>query len=359
MDTQRFLKNEKGIALLLALTVVTVLIALSLALHQKMSTAFDTSVAWRRQTELTQMASSGIHVAMAMLVKDKHETRIDSVQEDWANPDMVTEAMSGIVFAEGGAISVEISDERSRIQVNALVSLPGHEFNPLQFKVWDRLLGIMVDQFEPLQDLDYMVMINSLKDWIDSGDDDAITGLSGAESSYYADLDPPYECRNAPLDNLGDLARIKGFPPELFSGGDGIIQLSDYMTVYGMVPFENGGYTFDGKININTASPVVLAALLPDDYETYYAQEIADYRTEKADETYVNDLTSSTWYKRVSGLEELNIDPELITTSSDLFRIISKASMDDSELVIETVVQRETIEKTGKWRCKILYWQIK
>lgn len=356
MNTARIFRNQKGIALLIALTVITVLIALSFALHQKMNTVFDASVAGRHQAELAQMASSGIHLAMAMLVKDKHETRIDSIQEDWADPDKVAEAMADIVFDAGG-LSVIISDERSRIQVNALVSLPGHEFNPPQFHLWDRFLGFMVDQYEPLQDLDYMILINSLKDWIDSGDDDAITGLSGAESSYYVDLDPPYECRNAPLDHLGDLARVKGFPPELLSGGDGVAQISDYMTVYGMVPSGNEAYTFDGKININTASAIVMAAILPEDYEIY-AQEIVDYRNETADETYVNDLFPKNWYREVTG-DDLELDEALITRSSDLFRITSRATMADAVLITEAVVQRETVGKTGKLRCKILYWQNK
>ena len=132
MNTARIFRNQEGIALLIALTVITVLIALSFALHQKMNTVFDASVAGRHQAELAQMTSSGIHLAMAMLVKDKHETRIDSIQEEWADSDKVAEAMADIVFDAGGLL-VTISDERSRIQVNALVSLPGHEFNPPQF----------------------------------------------------------------------------------------------------------------------------------------------------------------------------------------------------------------------------------
>jgi hypothetical protein len=32
------------------------------------------------------MASSGIQAAMAMLIKDKKESSIDSIQEDWADP---------------------------------------------------------------------------------------------------------------------------------------------------------------------------------------------------------------------------------------------------------------------------------
>ncbi len=50
------------------------------------------------------------------------------------------------------------------------------------------------------------MIINSLKDWLDSGDDDAITGLSGAESDYYEGLEPPYSCKNGPMDNLGEVA---------------------------------------------------------------------------------------------------------------------------------------------------------
>jgi general secretion pathway protein K len=214
----------------------------------------------------------------------------------------------------------------------------------------------MVDQYEPLEDLDYMVLINSLKDWIDDNDDDAISGLSGAESAYYMDLDPAYECRNAPLVHIGDLARVKGFPPELFSGNDDMPDASDYLTVYGETPVAGGKYAFDGKININTADTVVLAAILPEGYEIY-AQEIYDYRLEAVDESYVNNLSSSTWYRNVPGLEDLEIDEGLITTSSDIFRISATATLDDGVLTTTAVVKREPVEKTGKWHCKVLYWE--
>ena len=83
-----------------------------------------------------------------MLVKDKRESQIDSVQEDWADPEKVSEAMSDIDFDNGG-VTVAISDERSRIQVNALVMLPGHDFNPTQFLLWDRLPAHRGRQVQP------------------------------------------------------------------------------------------------------------------------------------------------------------------------------------------------------------------
>ncbi|WP_172683931.1 type II secretion system protein GspK [Desulfosarcina cetonica] len=72
--------------------------------------------------------------------------------------------------------------------------------------MWERLLEHVFSLFEAQPDSDPNMIINSLKDWLDSGDDDAITGLSGAESDYYEGLEPPYSCKNGPMDNLGEVA---------------------------------------------------------------------------------------------------------------------------------------------------------
>jgi general secretion pathway protein K len=355
MKPRRLIHNQKGVALIVALTVTTVLVALLIALHQKMKTAYDASTGVYRRTTMSQMTSSGIHTAMAMLAKDRRETKVDSLQEDWAAPEKIAETMDPIVFNEGD-VTVVISDERSRIQVNALVALPGHEFNAAQEQLWTRLLERMVTYYEPLENMEQSALIESLKDWIDSGDDDAITGLSGAESSYYMALEPPYECRNAPLDHLGDLARIKGFPPDLFSGGEDMPLISDLLSVHGAVESGPNEYGFDGKININTADVLVLAAVLPDGYETY-AQDMVDYRLESDTEGYINDLSSLTWYKAIPGLEDISINADIITNVSDIFRITATATLENATLTTVAVVEREPVDKTDKWRCKVLYWE--
>jgi general secretion pathway protein K len=236
-----------------------------------------------------------------------------------------------------------------------LVKLPGHDFNTAQEHLWIRLLEFLTNHYEPFEDLEYNTLIESLKDWIDSGDDDAITGLNGAESDYYLGLEPPYECRNAPLDHLGDLPRIKGFPADLSSAWEEMPSITDLLTVHGAVSVEDR-YTFDGKININTADVLVLGALLPDGYESY-AQDMVDYRLESDDEGYSNDLSSITWYKNISGLEDITIDADIITNASDLFRISATAAIDGAALTTTAVVRREAIERTGRWKCKVLYWE--
>lgn len=355
-ETIGLLKNNRGIALLITLTVITVLVAATLELHKRKRTAIVTSAAVRDRMTLIPMAESGIHAAMGMLVRDRIDSETDTIQEDWANPEKIDEVLGDIPF-DAGNLEVMISDERGRVQLNALVALPGHDFNPDQYHLWDRLLGYLKQADETLSEVDHNAIINSLKDWIDDGDDEAITGLTGAESSYYESLEPPYACRNAPLDHLGDLSRVNGITKQLLQAAEGQVNFLAYLTVQGAVPVDGGTYTYDGKININTAPLAVLAAVLPEDYDGF-APTIVDHRIEKSDDQYVNSLTGLEWYKDVPGLEDLSIKPELITNASDIFRIASTASLNGRTQTVEAIVQREKGRKTGKWRCRILRWQM-
>ena len=200
------------------------------------------------------------------------------------------------------------------------------------------------------------MIINSLKDWLDSGDDDAITGLSGAESDYYEGLEPPYSCKNGPIDDLGEVALIQGVTPELFAGAGGAAGLSSLLTVQGVSAVGDGRFTFDGKINISTANVAVLAALLPSE-NSDLAEALADFRVAKADETFTNTITNAQWYKNVPGAGGIAISPDLITVSSDLFRIVSTAKRNERTATVTVVIQREKEPVTGRWVCKTLIWQ--
>ncbi len=79
----KFLKNNHGIALLVTLSIVTVLIAASLEMNKKMRSAVFSAATTRDRITLMHMASSGVNLAAAMLVKDKKNSSSDSLQEDW------------------------------------------------------------------------------------------------------------------------------------------------------------------------------------------------------------------------------------------------------------------------------------
>jgi len=349
------MKNERGIALLVTLAIITILITVALELNRKVRSAVIVTAATRDRHTLLHMASSGIHAAMALLVKDKTASKTDSIQEVWADSEKMVELVGSILF-EDGSVTVNISDELGKISVNAIVEKPyHHEPNNRQLFLWERFLIHHISQDTSLEEIEPRSIINSLKDWLDAGDDDAITGLSGAESDYYQDLDPPYSCRNGPIPHLDELVKVKGITLELLYGVGEKPGISDFLTVHGMADSGEKRFAYEGKININTAEVPVLAALLPLEYGDL-AQRIYDFRQEKSGSIYLHDLTQPAWYRDIPGFSDIEIDPELITTSSDLFRIESVAILHEIKMTVTAVVQREKEKKTGRWRCRVLRW---
>jgi general secretion pathway protein K len=349
--------NNRGIALLLVISVTTILIATALEYNRRARFAVLSAAASRDRLTLSQMAASGIHAAMALLAKDRAESNIDSLQEDWADPEKINELLGEMPF-DDGTLSVSISDEMGRIQINALVTFPdSRNFNNSQLQLLERYLNSMRDATEEIpEDSQPTAIINSLKDWLDSGDDEAITGLSGAESAYYQDLSPPYQSRNGPIADINDLLLIKGITPELFYGSTDKPGMADVLTVYGMTPGAGTSFTFTGKININTAELPVLVSMLPSENEDV-ALAFFEWRQEAASGKDAPDLSDPAWYKNIAGFSAMNLDTNLITTASDLFRITSAAKVNDFALATTAVVQRLKSKTTGKWYCKILSWQ--
>jgi len=352
------LTNNRGLALLITISIMTVLIAGVLEWNRKMRTSVVVSATARDRVTLSYMAASGIHAAMAMLIKDKMDSDLDSLQEDWANPEKIDEAVRQVPF-ENGTVTFKITDELSKIQINALVRYPeGQQFNEAQRGLWDRFLRLLTAPKSYQEDTDPNAIINSIKDWLDSGDDEAITGLSGAESGYYQGLLPPYTCRNGLFYHLGELALVKGVTADLLNGAGGIPGISQYVTVHGITNTEEKKITLEGKININTAELPVLTSLLPSE-SSDIAQAIYDYRQETKDLKFIHDISKPTWYQDVPGAGGIQIDPDLITTQSDIFSIDADASLHAMKIRVTAVVQREKDKNSGRWGCRVLNWQTK
>lgn len=353
------LADRKGIAVIMAISVMLLMITVALELHVNERTNLLNSVVYKNRGVLNQMNAAGVHMGMAILIKDRLETEIDSVQEDWADPETLAAFLTEIPF-EQGQLTISIADEMGKIQVNALVNFPdGREFNESQRKMWERFsigLTALQEENESLEETDPLTIINSLKDWLDSGDDDAITGLSGAETDYYESLDPPYACKNGPFDHLSEVRLVKGILPEIFDGIGGAAGLSAYLTVYGAEKNGDQKFTYPGLININTAELPVISAMLPIE-SADFATLLVEYRVAVSGSQYTNDLTQPNWYKNVPGFGEGNLDSSLITLSSNIFQITATARLEDVKATTVAVVQREQDSESGRWQCKVLNWK--
>lgn len=357
INTRRGAKGEdgrRGIAVILALATMLMVVSVALELHITERNNMIGAAVSRDRITLQQMAASGVHIAMAVLLKDRQETESVSLQEDWADAETMAAIVDTFPF-EAGKLEVAVIDEMGKIQINALVQFPdGQNFNDSHRLLWERFAQLAIAADEELQHDDMLTLIHALKDWLDA--DDNITELSGAESDYYQTLDPPYEAKNGPLDHLSELLLIKGVTPEMFHGMAGIGGLSQYLTVFGAEKIGDQQFTFPGKININTAELPVLTAMLPFEYAEF-APLLIEHREATSGSVFTNELTRQDWYKQVPGMAGATIDPGLLTVTSDIFRIVASAEINDVRLTTTAVIERFKPSEMDPWQCKVLKWE--
>lgn len=314
-------KDEKGIALILTITLVGLIVLLTLQFSRSTRTGLYETVNFVDVIKLGAVAKSGFDCALAILYED--DAGVDSLQDDWASLNEYS-SLSAVLFDNDGMFQAEVTDLAGKIQINKLIITDGEkkgEYNEDQKALLARLLKN--DDFE-LEEEEIEDILDAIKDWID--EDDVVTNF-GAENSYYQYLDRPYSCRNAPFESLDELLLVKGITPKLFYGIEDetgkIPGISAYLTIHG-----------DGKININTADKVVLEAL-SEELDSTMIEEIVEYRND--DE---NDLSSPNWYKTALVTGEDYIDTTLITTRSSYFEIRSMGVKDSRSKGITAIVRR-------------------
>ncbi|MCP4115267.1 MAG: general secretion pathway protein GspK [Desulfobacteraceae bacterium] len=363
----RVANNKNGMALLICLAIIAVLAAAGLELGKRVRSATDHAIVLQDSFRAEEMALAGINLAMLLLEEDANANETDSVQETWADPEELGSAIASLGY-DTGNMTLSITDELGKIQINALLNeFPGHDFNTDQQQFWERFLALLISADKSEDTRSPVEIINCIKDWLDSKDDDLETGLSGAESAYYQALDPPYACANGPFDILDEIFLVKGVSKDMLTHEaiEGFeeeenepLGFSEAFTVFGMddiVP-EKGRYRFPGTININTANETILAALLPSGMEDQ-AGELAEYRVEKQEETgnFVNTLDKG-WYKTVIDLSEKEKKrfDRLIRYSSHIFKAECSATVGKTEKTIIACINRKKDKKTKRWTCETI-----
>ncbi len=148
-------------------------------------------------------------------------------------------------------IFVAIEPEPARWNINKLARAG---FGDNADLIWERILTLAGIPLE-----EQSILVDSFYDWVD--EDDVTVSSDGAEDDYYEALDPPYTCKNGPLDTVGELAYIRGFDK---NGGvilkGGVWNPEDHKDRhYTISGIESLFSTYgEGKINVNAAPREVL-----------------------------------------------------------------------------------------------------
>ncbi|HXF93695.1 MAG TPA: type II secretion system minor pseudopilin GspK [Nitrospiraceae bacterium] len=229
-------RDERGIALILALLILTLLVALILEFDAEARREYRDAAAFRDHVKVSALTRAGVQAARAVLLRDHKmeklaNQRFDALTDLWALP------IVGYQLGDG-VLSAQIEDETGKLNLNELANVQDPKQRDSKLKRLKRLLELL--QVRP-------DVAEAIADWVDTDD---VPEPNGAESAYYQTLRPPYMAANAPLQTLSELYLIKGMTKEI------VQRLEPYVTVYP----QNGA---DGRVNLNTAPPIVIQALDP------------------------------------------------------------------------------------------------
>ncbi|MCG6869896.1 MAG: type II secretion system minor pseudopilin GspK [Gammaproteobacteria bacterium] len=218
-------KRQSGVALITALLVVSIATVASIEMISRQSLDI------RRTANLIEGDQAWLYVdaaetwAKAILARDLSENKTDSLGDTWAF-DLPP------IELPGGYLVGNLEDLEGRFNLNNLVEKG--VINAASVRQFERLLAVL--GLEPS-------LAQAVVDWIDT--DIEALAPNGAEDDYYAGLENPYRTPNRIMGDVSELRLIKGF---------------DKKTADKLLPYVTALPTRT-TINVNTASPEVLASL--------------------------------------------------------------------------------------------------
>ena len=310
--------DERGIALLLTLLVLTLLVALILEFDAEARREYRDAAAFRDNFKATVLARAAVQAARGTLQQDLAKDRkagqfFDSSTDLWALP--IRDYAIG-----DGLLTGQIEDERGKLNLNDLAA----GGDPIAKKARVQRVKRLFELLQINPDL-----VDAIVDWVDQ---DETPEPAGAESIYYQTLRPSYRAANAPLQTLLELRLIKGMTPDIMA------KLSKLVTVY---PHEG-----QSKVNVNTASLLVLQALDPSITQSV-ASDIALARPFKT----IQELD------RVSSFADIGKElraQNLYDVKSDLFLARMMVRVNEVTRSATAVLQRD--QNTGA--STVLYYRV-
>lgn len=224
-------EHNKGSILIFTMWVLTILALFSVAVGFSVRTRLDMLRRLENREDLRLIADSGVNQALHLLYQNN--SGVHALSDSWSvNPEMLKEksierGMFSVFYQAEGLTYYGVVDEESKININSTKS--------------SLTLKRLFREGANLTDTDAEIIALSLLDWRD-GDENAYD--NGAESKFYMSARPSYRSKNRDLNSPEELLFVRGMTPEIYQ------KMEPYLTIWST-----------GKINLNTASSVVLKSM--------------------------------------------------------------------------------------------------
>lgn len=288
--------SQRGVALVMAIIVVAI------------GTMIAVNLIWRgtldlRRTESALAADQGlmyVQGAEAWAADILRQDLVDSPESDHLGEQWAIELPP--LPVDGGSITGGLEDLQGRFNLNNLIGADGKE-SALARRQFERLLVSV--EADP-------ALAGAVIDWLDP--DTELRFPSGGEDVVYSDGDPPYRTANSMITSTSELMAIAGFDRDTYR------RLAPYITVLPQ----------GTKLNVNTASDVVLASL-SDDIDISTATSLVEQRGEAE-------------FVDINGTFEGLVEPDVlkeIDGVSEHFLLTATVTLGKNQLTMRSVLQRD------------------
>ena len=288
--------SQRGVALIMAIIVVAI------------GTMIAVSLMWRgaldlRRTESALAADQGlmyVQGAEAWAADILRQDLVDSPDSDNLGELWATELPP--LPVDGGTIQGRLEDLQGRFNVNNLIGSDGKE-SMLARRQFERLLVSL--EADP-------ALAGAVIDWLDPDTD--LRFPNGGEDVVYSEADPPYRTANSMITSTSELMAVAGFDRDTYR------RLAPYITA-----LPSGT-----KLNVNTASAVVLASL-SDNIDPSTAMSLVEQRGEAE-------------FMDIDGTFAGLVDPDVlkeIDGVSEHFLLTATVTLGSNQLTMRSVLQRD------------------
>jgi general secretion pathway protein K len=280
------MRRERGLAVVTALLIVAVAASAAALMLSQQSAMLDQVAMVSTRAQADAYALAGIDWARGVLAEDRQRAPdVDSLDEGWAQP-------IAALPVERAVVSGVIVDEQGKFNLNNLATA-----NDLDNRVFRTLLTSLGLSTE---------LAEAVKDWVDA--------VEGPDSAYYLALARPYRAANAPMVQVDELYRVRGFD------ATAVAKLRPYVTA---LPEHT-------PINVNTAPDAVLAAIVGDAPDI-----VARVRAQRVKQPFRN---AQDFAALAPTLPAAQVG--FLGVKSDYFGVSVQVAQDDVRLASDALVKR-------------------
>jgi general secretion pathway protein K len=294
--------RQRGLALIIAMLIAALAAAVAVSVATAQSQWLAEVDHRRDQVEAQSIALAGIQWARAIV--DTDVRGIDHLGEPWALPLPATPV-------ENGDVEGRIVDAQAMLNVNELGSAQHGALERRRFTRLFATLGIPD------------TTLASIVDWVDADD---VPQQGGAEDAWYLSQADASLAANAPATRVEELALVRAMTLPALAR---------------IVPFVTG-LPPGTPVNVNTAAPPVLAALL-DGVDSGALAALVASRSERP-------FASPDDFRGRLPSGVAVIDPDLISVSTGYFFVTVRARQGETIANAHALIRRDNASASIVWQ---------